>query len=489
MLYANTEVMKPFLILIFLSNLLGLLLQEPFGVNAQTPILIRPSSASPLIDVPQGAIARIYSTDKGVLFPRLALQNVNSALPVATTPADGLIVYNTNAALTGGSGSGIYYWQGNQWKKLLSESGGENFWNTYGNTGINAASNFIGTTNDYDLVFMSKGIAAGRLGARNTAMGANGYEGVAGLDNTSFGTLALSTTSGGANTAFGYQTLEQNTTGTNNVAAGRQALWRSGTGSFNLAVGASNSDNANPGNFNVGIGGSAGFILANYTTGIGYYTGVGDNMYSIALGAYSLPDCNYCAVLGGTVVSPSPANSRVKVGIGTNFPTTDLEIRQNSSTTSSGIKLTNAAGTYNYRLAVDASADFNFYRNGTLRAYIEDLTGNYVVGSDKRLKKQISAMGEMLPAIMKLKPKTYQYKENDDNSLRVYGFLAQEVESVLPNLVRTLQESGLKGLDYSSFGVVAIKAIQEQQQQIERRNLEIDLLTKRLEVLELALRK
>jgi hypothetical protein len=174
------------------------------------------------------------------------------------------------------------------------------------------------------------------------------------------------------------------------------------------------------------------------------------------------------------------------VGIGTNFPTTDLEIRQNSSTTTSGIKLTNSGGTHNYRIAVDGAADINFYRNGTLRAYIEDATGNYVISSDQRLKKQITPMQRMLPTLMKLKPKTYRYKQNDDDSPLSYGFLAQEVESLLPDFVRTLPETGQKGLDYGSFAVVAIKAIQEQQEQIDQRNREIDALMQRLEALEKA---
>lgn len=98
------------------------------------------------------ASAKLEITDpaRGILIPRVALVNVtNNVTPVAT-PATGLMVYNTNAAVTGGTGTGFYFWDGTQWQKL--NSGAQAYWSLTGNTGTNAATNFIGTTNAIDFV-------------------------------------------------------------------------------------------------------------------------------------------------------------------------------------------------------------------------------------------------------------------------------------------------------------------------------------------------
>ncbi|MES2798699.1 MAG: shufflon system plasmid conjugative transfer pilus tip adhesin PilV [Bacteroidota bacterium] len=92
----------------------------------------------------------ISSTNSGILIPRVALVNVtNNATPVAA-PATGLMVYNTNAAVTGGSGTGFYFWDGSVWSKLAS--GTQAYWSLLGNAGTAAATNFIGTTDAIDFV-------------------------------------------------------------------------------------------------------------------------------------------------------------------------------------------------------------------------------------------------------------------------------------------------------------------------------------------------
>jgi hypothetical protein len=48
----------------------------------------------------ESAILDVASSDKGVLFPRMDLGDLNQSAPV-TNPATGLIVYNTDAASSG----------------------------------------------------------------------------------------------------------------------------------------------------------------------------------------------------------------------------------------------------------------------------------------------------------------------------------------------------------------------------------------------------
>jgi hypothetical protein len=53
-----------------------------------------------------------------------------------------------------------------------------------------------------------------------------------------------------------------------------------------------------------------------------------------------------------------------------------------------------------------------------------------------------------------------------EDDLEQIGFIAQDVEEVLPELVST-SEKGMKGLSYGQLTAVLVKAIQEQQKQIE----------------------
>jgi hypothetical protein len=61
----------------------------------------------------------IVATDKGVLLPRVTLSATNVAAPV-TSPATGLIVYNTATAGTAPFDvvPGYYHWNGSSWRIL-----------------------------------------------------------------------------------------------------------------------------------------------------------------------------------------------------------------------------------------------------------------------------------------------------------------------------------------------------------------------------------
>ena len=65
------------------------------------------------------AMLDIVSTNEGLLIPRVSIGNVAAAAPVAA-PATSLLVYNTNAAVIGGTGAGYYFWNGVSWERLMS---------------------------------------------------------------------------------------------------------------------------------------------------------------------------------------------------------------------------------------------------------------------------------------------------------------------------------------------------------------------------------
>jgi hypothetical protein len=62
----------------------------------------------------------VSSTSSGLLIPNVTLTDVSVAAPI-TSPATGLLVWNTNVSVTGGTGSGYYYWNGVSWTKLATE--------------------------------------------------------------------------------------------------------------------------------------------------------------------------------------------------------------------------------------------------------------------------------------------------------------------------------------------------------------------------------
>ena len=65
------------------------------------------------------AILDITSNDKGVLPPRVSLASITTdRLDGVNLAEEGLLIYNTNAGTTGGSGKGFYYFNGTFWEPV-----------------------------------------------------------------------------------------------------------------------------------------------------------------------------------------------------------------------------------------------------------------------------------------------------------------------------------------------------------------------------------
>ncbi|HEY3405471.1 MAG TPA: hypothetical protein VGK59_18940 [Ohtaekwangia sp.] len=138
-------------------GLVTIVLSQNIGINATgaTP------NASAMLDV--------SSTNSGLLIPRVALTATNAAGPV-TSPATSLLIYNTATAGTVPNNvvPGFYYWNGSAWVALMTSSGANGAWNLSGNAGINAATNFLGTTDDRQLIFKSNNQSYAEFGSRQT---------------------------------------------------------------------------------------------------------------------------------------------------------------------------------------------------------------------------------------------------------------------------------------------------------------------------------
>jgi len=67
----------------------------------------------------ESAMLEVQATDKGMLVPRVDIEDLSTAAPVAN-PAVSLLVYNTNET----TGEGFYYWNGTEWALLSGSSSG-----------------------------------------------------------------------------------------------------------------------------------------------------------------------------------------------------------------------------------------------------------------------------------------------------------------------------------------------------------------------------
>ena len=102
------------------------------------------------------ALLDVSSLNKGMLIPRIGLTDVTDVTTIPA-PATSLMVYNTNATITGGSGTGFYFYTGSSWVKMTDGSTPLTGWSTTGNGGTIAGTNFVGTTDPADLVFKTNG--------------------------------------------------------------------------------------------------------------------------------------------------------------------------------------------------------------------------------------------------------------------------------------------------------------------------------------------
>ena len=159
---------------------------------------------------------------------------------------------------------------------------GLNYWFLSGNSGTTASTNFIGTTDNVDLVFKTNSNESGRIDLT--------------LNSTSFGSSALSFVgrTGDLNAAFGTSSMELNDTGYNNTAVGHYSLKDNTTGYKNTAIGKSSLQNLDGGIFNTGLGETSGTTLTtgNYNTIIGATANVDSTSASkrIAIGYGALAD-------------------------------------------------------------------------------------------------------------------------------------------------------------------------------------------------------
>jgi hypothetical protein len=119
-----------------------------------------------------------------------------------------------------------------------------------------------------------------------------------------------------------------------------------------------------------------------------------------------------------------------------------------------------------------ATPGFTLEVNGT--AHRADDSPSWTVVSDARLKKNVEDIEGALETLLALRGVTFEYREPAKPGLR-RGFLAQEVEKVLPEWVADGPD-GYKRITVSGFEALAVEALRDQQREIEAQKAELAAL-------------
>lgn len=312
----KTKVYSTILYTLILSLVFVLL---ELTVNAQSMGVNNPSPHNK-------SLLDLTSSDKGLLIPRMTQAQRLAMFSSADASAKGMLVYQTDAS------EGFYFYDGAVWQTVNSNAG----WGVTGNAGTSASTNFIGTSDNNDVVFKTNNVermrtlangnvgigtstplqkmdVAGNMnfandtnnirvnnqrvfsvkGTSNLFAGELSGTNNTGTSNTFIGDSAGHyNTSGYANTGVGMNALKNNTTGTWNVAVGRLALDANTTGFSNSAVGIGALIYNTTGYRNTAMGGGG---LQNNTTGfentsVGYYASRDNKTasYNVSVGTYAL---------------------------------------------------------------------------------------------------------------------------------------------------------------------------------------------------------
>ena len=432
------------------------------GLVAQNQVGINQSS------VDASAVFEVFSTDKGILVPRM---NSTSRRTIVT-PANGLFLFETNTRT-------FWYYSNSDWSEIISDNGVQD--------GIGDADTdtriFLEYTVDNDQVrFYQAGVERFRMNdtrfeVRNS--GNSVYLGdSAGYFNDQTNNLntfigassGLQTNASRRGIGVGYQTLRDTDTGTDNVAVGSYASRSTTSGRRNIAVGVNCLLNNQTASSLTTIGHHA---FENHTS---------QNL-SIAIGNYSLQNdisgASVTAIGTRTLYSNTTANLSTAIGFEAGYLSNTnnniyIGYRAGAQNTVADQLFIANSNTATPLLAGDFGSN-TLTINGSLRVS-DNITyvGNITDVSDRRLKKNIKEVKGSLKKLVQLNGYRYQLKNKAENK-KEYGLIAQEVQQIYPSLSRYVDlDKKYFGVSYVQFIPLIQEAEKEQYKQLESLGEKID---------------
>lgn len=367
----------------------------------------------------------------------------NLQLP-ATTATTGVIMQNGNTLLHT-YGMGNFFAGGATGNLTMTGSF---------NTGIGGSALLANTTGNYNTASGAYALNSNTTGYSNTA---SGYDAL------------RSNTTGYSNTASGVSALYNNTTASKNTALGTNSLYKqsyyAGTpwDSLNTAVGFDALYSNQPTSVDNGVANTAigAFALRANTTG-NWNTATGLNALLNNNSGYGNTANGQRALLNNTT---GHSNTATGLGALNNNTTGYANTAIGNGADVLGVDLTNATAIGNGAL-VDAS---NKVRIGNSSVTVIEGKVGWSTPSDIRKKKDVEDIGFGLAFIKSLRPVQYRLIQGND---RIdFGFIAQEVEARIGtdyNVLGIAEDADRSlSLRYTDFIAPMVKAMQEQQAQIE----------------------
>ena len=266
------------------------------------------------------------------------------------------------------------------------------------------------------------------------------------------------------NTFLGYQAGYLNTYGYSNVFIGYNAGYSNignstGSSGFNNVYIGQLAGEKNNGTNNVFIGDEAGKTL---TSGIrNVYIGSSAGVQSTG---------NYNTYIGANAGKFDTGSDNVCIGYGSGFGSSEsgylaIGNRTNSALISGSFSSSKLYLWADVGIGASTLAGYKLYVSGA--AYS---TGGWAT-SDIRYKKDITDMSMVLSELTRLNPVNFVWRKDEFPQMnfddgRQIGLIAQEVEEIFPDLVRT-DDNGYKAVSYEKLSVLLLEGIKEQQKQID----------------------
>ncbi|MFC1898461.1 tail fiber domain-containing protein [Candidatus Cloacimonadota bacterium] len=409
---------------------------------------------------------------------------------------------------------------------------GSNFLNlTPENYFIGHEAGQANTTGLYNTFIGYRAGSSNTAGSNNVFLGyESGRDNTEGIQNVFIGyqsgaeNLGVGANSGDYNVFIGYLCGKQNVQGQSNVFIGDTCGMRNTDGQYNVFLGKETGENNLTGNYNVYLGSQSGASnqSGSSNTFVGYLSGYNDTASNNTfighrsaydhitgegntfVGNYSgwhntsgaqntiigdhAGDGNYIGsgnvFLGYRAGQPETGSNKLYIENTSNdfsnaliygdFENDDLRFNANVGV--------NTAAMSDYGLKVSGGSSYALYLVGSGYA-----TGGFVDGSDERWKENIQPIENALQKVKNLRGVSYDWKQDEypqfnfDNDKQI-GFLAQEVNEILPEIVKD-DGAGNLGIDYSKITPILVEAVKQQQQQINELNEMIDKMEELLDEL------
>ena len=450
---------KRYFLLLFFSAL----------VSAQTGIGTTSPSPSAKLEV--------ASTNQGFLPPRIALTATNAASPV-TSPATGLLVFNTETAGIAPNNvtPGYYYWNGSLWVRLNGPS--------------DTAANVTGIVP----------VVNGGTGTTTS---------------TGSGSVVLSTSPSISLPTFTSGSLQFPQSllisPTSHVTSKRAAIWLDGwsilqdvegNGTKNFSIGETvvvPPTQYPPrlviaqGNGNIGLGTSSPTARLNLVGGgIKIHNGFSrstarPSLTTLSIGNYEIRGVG--SIGGNTQIDGADDGFlRLSAGGGSSVSAqSSIDISGGSDNPDMNNSLVfRTSGTERFRVNSSGNIGIGTTTPSVSLQVAGDIIANSIAGSsDARFKSNILPIENSLQKVQQLRGvtfdwKTKEFQERAFSDNRALGFIAQEVEKVLPEVVQTEKTAeGYKSVQYDKVVALLVEAIKEQQKQIQVLQKEVKKIKKR----------